>query len=74
MGEGWTGDHSAALLLLSLSDGCVLQLELTLSVTELNMQLAQEPGNTKEEPSEAGVSVGLAAALHEPADKQQAKD
>lgn len=73
MGEGWTGSCSAVLLLLSLNDGCVLQLDLTLSATELNMQLAQDPGNMKEEPLEAGASVGLAVALHEPADKQQAK-
>lgn len=40
------------------------------------MQLAQEPGNPKEEPTETGIAVDMVAAPHHPAelaDKRQAK-
>lgn len=54
--------------------GC-LKPKLTLVVPELNVQLAWELGNLKEEPTAAGVAVGLAALHHpgEPAGEREAK-
>lgn len=45
-------------------------------VTGFNVKLPQEPENLKEEPMDAGVAVGWAAApppTREPAEKPQAK-
>lgn len=75
-GWWWARIHIVLSLSLSFNDGGILQCKLTLYVTGFNMQLAQEPGNPKEEPTETGIAVDLAADPHhpvEPADKRQAK-